>query len=126
MSRRLSRLTVGLSRLGRAARRAHPSHGQRPRAARDAHERETMFPVPRTTHTGTNTLRTQCRWRILSLSSVTEEPVALRLDFLVALADLVLEASVDEQQVIPRFVLELPGLVAQEQLALHLFKDEAD
>jgi len=57
---------------------------------------------------------------------VTEEPVALRLDFLVALADLVLEASVDEQQVIPRFVLELPGLVAQEQLALHLFKDEAD
>ena len=84
-----------------------------------------MFPVPRTTHTGTNTLRTQCR-RILSLSSVTEEPVALRLDFLVALADLVLEASVDEQQVIPRTVLELPGLVAQEQLALHLFKDEAD
>jgi len=57
---------------------------------------------------------------------VTEEPVALRLDFLVALADLVLEASVDEQQVIPRTVLELPGLVAQEQLALHLFKDEAD
>ena len=55
-----------------------------------------------------------------------EEPVALRLDFLVALADLVLEASVDEQQVIPRTVLELPGLVAQEQLALHLFKDEAD
>ena len=76
-------------------------------------------------HTLEPILRTQCR-RILNLSSVTEEPVALRLDFLVALADLVLEASVDEQQVIPRFVLELPGLVAQEQLALHLFKDEAD
>ena len=71
-------------------------------------------------------MRAHCRRRILSLSSVTEEPVALRLDFLVALADLVREASVDEQQVIPRTVLELPGLVAQEQLALHLFKDEAD
>ena len=70
-------------------------------------------------------MRAHCRRRILSLSSV-KEPVALRLDFLVALADLVLEASVDEQQVIPRTVLELPGLVAQEQLALHLFKDEAD
>ena len=39
--------------------------------------------------------------------------------------DVVLEASVDEQQVITRTVLELSGLVAQE-LTLHLFKDEAD
>ena len=56
---------------------------------RDAHERETMFAAPPgPTHTGTNTLRAQCRWRLLSLSSVKEEPVALRLAFLVALAGL--------------------------------------